>query len=173
MKRYRLILLPAVLLGACAHPKSLAEVEQTVRTKFPEVRQISTTELAAWLNDPARRPPVLLDVRAKREFAVSHLAGARQIDPDEDAAAQVPDVPKDAPIVTYCSVGYRSCRAAAQLLKAGYTNVANLEGSAFAWANEDRPLVTPDGRPTTVVHPYDANWGRLVAPEHRATIARN
>ena len=52
------------------------------------------------------------------------------------------------------------------------THVANLEGSIFAWANEDRPLVQGDGEgagaPTSLVHPYDADWGNLVAPEHRA-----
>ena len=43
--------------------------------------------------------------------------------------------------MTYCAVGYRSAEMATQLRAAGFTNVRNLEGSIFQWANEHRPLV--------------------------------
>jgi hypothetical protein len=46
--------------------------------------------------------------------------------------------------------------------EAGYTNVANLEGSIFKWANEGRALVGPGGSPTRAVHEYDATWGGLL-----------
>jgi hypothetical protein len=47
--------------------------------------------------------------------------------------------------------------------------VQNLEGSIFQWANEHRPLVR-DGQRETRVHPYNAVWGRLLAPEVRAPL---
>ena len=56
-------------------------------------------------------------------------------------------IAKDAPIVTYCSVGYRSGKMAERLQAAGYTNVRNLEGSIFKWANEHRPLVRGESEP--------------------------
>ena len=39
----------------------------------------------------------------------------------------------------------------------------------FEWANEGRPVVR-DGREVEAVHPYDAVWGRLLAPERRADL---
>ena len=140
------------------------EVKARIRREFPQVRQISTAQLADWLADKDRTKPVLLDVRAAEEFDVSHLTGARRIDP---AAQTAPGVNKDAPIVTYCSVGYRSSSLATRLIAAGYTNVQNLEGSIFQWANEGRPLVR-DGKPADKVHPYDKRWGELLRPERRA-----
>ena len=51
-------------------------------------------------------PAVLLDTRAPREYAVSHLRGARWVGYEEFSLARVQDLPKNTPIVVYCSVGY-------------------------------------------------------------------
>ena len=79
------------------------------------------------------------------------------------------EIARDAPIVTYCAVGYRSGVMAQRLRAAGYTRVQNLEGSIFQWANEHRPLV-PDGERVTRVHPFSTARGRLLAPEVRAPL---
>jgi rhodanese-related sulfurtransferase len=142
-------------------------VRHRIAKEFPHVPKLATGELAAWLAEEGRGKPILLDVRAPEEFAVSHLAGARRVDP-EATAAQVP-LPKDAPIVTYCSVGYRSAALAGRLRQAGCTRVQNLDGSIFQWANEDRPLVT-EGKPATQVHPHSTLWGGLVKMERRAPM---
>lgn len=147
-------------------------VNGLVQRRFPDVRAVSTAELSASLEDPVHpgpKPLLLLDVREPAEYAVSHVPGARCFPPGAGATA-LTDWPKDAPVVTYCSVGYRSAALAQRLQAAGFTDVRNLRGSIFAWANEDRPLVDTEGRPTAVVHPYDRTWGTLVAPAHRATI---
>lgn len=71
------------------------------------------------------------------------------------------DIKPDRPIVVYCSVGYRSSILARKLQDKGFTNVYNLEGSIFKWANEGRPLV--QGKVTVhKVHPYNAHWGHLL-----------
>jgi rhodanese-related sulfurtransferase len=147
--------------------EGLRQMKRLVRTRFPEVRQLSAADLAAWLADTNRMPPLLLDVRTGAEFAVSHLPGARRADPKATAAELLPTLPAERPIVVYCSVGYRSSELAARLLRAGRTNVANLEGSIFAWANEGRPLER-NGRPVATVHPYNEQFGRLLKPELRA-----
>src|SRR5262245_37918812 len=117
-------------------PRALDAVRRLVRWRFPTVRQISTAELADWLHDPGRVPPVLLDVRPAKEYAVSHLPEARQVDPNASAAVVVEGLPPDQPIVVYCSAGYRSSALAQRLHAAGRTDVVNLEGSIFKWANE-------------------------------------
>ena len=78
-------------------------------------------------------------------------------------------MPKETPIVTYCAVGYRSGALATKLREAGFTNVRNLEGSIFQWANEHRPLVRED-QPVTTVHPYSSLWGRLLTDDVRAPL---
>jgi len=158
-----LIALPVV---ACGQGIEWWLVNWKVRRDFPKVRRIAPNELSAWLSDNHRRQPVLLDVRTKPEFDVSQIPGARRIDPGADASEI--QLPKDQPIVTYCSVGYRSAALAKKLQEAGYKSVQNLSGSIFQWANEDRPLER-NGRRVEKVHPYDATWGRLLKPERRAS----
>lgn len=139
-----------------------------VRTRFPKVAQLSTAELDAWLQDPKRAKPQVLDAREPAEFAVSHLAGAIRVSPDATAKEILASVDAGRPIVVYCSVGYRSSRLAARLLEAGRKDVSNLEGSIFTWANEGRPLVAGAGKATRLVHPFDRVYGRLLKPECRA-----
>ncbi|MGI8956096.1 MAG: rhodanese-like domain-containing protein [Chthoniobacterales bacterium] len=145
-------------------------LKRTLHRKFTDIPWITTEELAHRMADKDRIPPVLLDVRTPAEYEVSHLKGARQVDPKADAQSAAKAIPKDAPIVTYCSVGYRSGEMAERLRAAGYTRVQNLEGSIFEWANEHRPLVRSDGEHVTRVHPYNAVWGRLLAPNVRAPL---
>ncbi len=146
-------------------------VKAEVRHKFPMVPRLQTGELAAWIADRNRPRPLLLDVREPAEFAFSHLAGARRVDPAADPA-RLADLPKDQPIVAYCSVGYRSAQFAERLRQAGFTDVYNLEGSIFQWAGEDRPL-SRDGQPVKQVHPYSRTWGLLLRPELRAPVPAN
>ena len=146
-------------------------VKRQIAAKFPEVPSITTGELAALLADKRAEKPLLLDVRTRAEFDVSHLQGAHHVEPDSEPAQLQLTVIKQAPIVTYCSVGYRSAAFARKLRAAGFTNVRNLEGSIFQWANEDRPLVK-DGKPAQTVHPYDAIWGTLLKEEKREKIPR-
>lgn len=141
-------------------------LKSLISLRFPGVRWIDRDRLAAWLGEEGGIDVVLLDVRTEEEFAVSHLPGAMRLDPDleEDdlrRLAPVASLARDATIVTYCSVGYRSAAAARQLARAGFGNVFNLEGGIFGWANSGR-AVHRDGKPVAEVHPYDAVWGRLL-----------
>jgi rhodanese-related sulfurtransferase len=144
-------------------------LKRSLRSQFSDVQWISTAQLADWIADRQRPPPILLDVRTRGEWKVSHLPQARLVLPETDPTPAVALLPRNAPIVTYCAIGYRSARAAQRLRAAGYSKVWNLEGSVFQWANEHRPLIH-DGKRVTRVHPYSAFWGRLLAPEARAPM---
>jgi hypothetical protein len=52
---------------------------------------------------------------------------------------------------------------------AAATDVYNLEGSLFQWANEERKLVNSQGIATDNVHPYNWLFGMLISSERRAT----
>jgi rhodanese-related sulfurtransferase len=157
----------ATLAVAYAQGVEWAIVNWKVRHDFPSVRRIESPELARWLEDVKRVQPVLLDVRTKAEFDVSHIHGAQRVDPG--SAASAIELPRDRPIVTYCSVGYRSGAFAQKLQEAGYRNVQNMAGSIFQWANEGHP-VERDGRRVEKVHPYNAKWGRLLKTPLRADV---
>ena len=148
------ILLISTIIGISALAYSqftLTNVEHFVRWRFVTVPQLSTSQLADWLDDNERGPPVLLDVRTREEYEVSHLAGARWVDPDTDPNELLRQLDTNQDVVMYCAVGYRSSKLAAKLIRSGHQQVWNLEGSIFAWAKEHRPLVN-DGKPTTDVH---------------------
>lgn len=102
---------------------------------------------------------VLLDTRAKAEYDVSHLPGARWVGYDDFDLSRVRGVPKDADIVVYCSVGYRSEKVGEKLQAAGYQHVQNLYGSLFEWVNQGNPVVDSSGKSTQRVHAFSRPWG--------------
>jgi rhodanese-related sulfurtransferase len=144
-------------------------LKKSLEHHFPEVAWISTEELANWLADNGRPAPLLLDVRTPEEWNVSHLPGARHAEPKASVESVTAGISKETPIVTYCAVGYRSAEMAKRLRAGGFSNVRNLEGSIFEWANERRPLVRNE-QPVSRVHPYNALWGRLLADDVRAPL---
>lgn len=139
---------------------SWAALDRMIHTQFPAVQQIEPEELASRLEQPNLPQPVLLDTRTQAEFAVSHLANAKQVDPKLETFEHL-GLPLDTPIVTYCSVGYRSSAIANRLQAAGYSNVVNLKGSIFQWANQGRPVYR-SGQSVEQVHPYNSLWGKLL-----------
>ena len=174
LHQFKTVLAFALRLTMCAGVAASAQEEgednimswsmtlKTIRTKFPTVAHISTDTLQSWLDkSPQREPLLLFDVREPEEYAVSHLQGAQPVPSKDEALKALQGAPSDQRIVLYCSVGYRSSELAQFLMKRGYTEIYNLEGSIFAWANEGRPVYQGKER-VQVVHPYDKTWGRLL-----------
>ena len=156
------LMLPLIVACGSSTP-DLDRVMREIREEFPDVRAVTTGQLAGWL---AAEAPALLDVRATDEYAVSHLRSARRALTEPEALEALRGVGKDDRIVVYCSVGLRSARLARALQARGFTCVYNLEGSIFQWANEGRPVYR-DGRKADKVHPFDARWGKLLDPRLR------
>ncbi|MEM0993086.1 MAG: rhodanese-like domain-containing protein [Bacteroidota bacterium] len=116
------------------------------------VEEISVAEAAA-LNEV-----IFLDARAAEEFEVSHIQQARFVGYDQFEMSRVADIPKDAKIVVYCSVGYRSEKISERLVEAGFQDVSNLYGGIFEWKNQDQEVVNEQGE-TEKVHAFDRVWG--------------
>ncbi|RDV16206.1 rhodanese-like domain-containing protein [Pontibacter diazotrophicus] len=106
----------------------------------------------------AENKPLLLDTRTAAEHKVSHLNGARFIAYENFSLSLLKDVPKDTPIIVYCSVGYRSEKIGEQLQQAGFNNVHNLYGGIFEWINQEYPVYNKAGQ-TNKVHAYSSTWG--------------
>lgn len=124
-------------------------IKLLIQLQFPEIKQLSTADLADWLSDDSVSKPIILDARMLKEYEVSHIKNA-QLAPSnlEDL---VKEINFSTPIVTYCSVGYRSTAIARRLQSQGYQNVFNLSGSIFQWVNENRPVYHA-GKPITKIH---------------------
>ncbi len=138
-------------------------IKWLIRLKFSSVKRITTSEFARRLE--AETPDlIILDARGQEEYTVSHLKDAQRV-PAEDPSLVLKDLAKDAPIVVYCSVGYRSAKVAQQLEQAGFRQVFNLEGGLFEWANQGRSMLK-EGQATAQVHPYNATWGKLLNDRH-------
>jgi len=103
---------------------------------------------------------VFLDTREAEEYAVSHIPGARLVPYNGFKVESLEAIPKDAPIVVYCSVGYRSERIGEKLLEAGYTNVHNLYGGIFNWYFEGGELVNMNNDSTDRIHTYNKKWSK-------------
>lgn len=155
---------------ARADGAGLEAIKAKVARDYRGVPQMSTKQLAALLK--AHSGVVLFDVREKGEYAVSHLTGAKQIEPLGWLNSSAGDLVKayggkvkGRTVVFYCSVGVRSSEMAEKvkdaLMASGAKGVYNLSGGIFAWHNERRGLVDAKGK-TDFVHPYDGEWGRLV-----------
>lgn len=141
-----------------------------IKLQFPNVEKISTETLNQWQADASKIQPLLLDARTEEEYAVSHLKTAIPIDLTRKNFSDTL-IPTNTPIVVYCSVGYRSAIVAKKLQKAGFSQVFNLSGGIFEWANEQRPmfqLISEKLHLTTSVHPYNATWGRLLRRQNRS-----
>ena len=102
---------------------------------------------------------VFLDAREESEYEVSHIADAQFVGYDHFDINSVKDIPKNKPIIVYCSVGYRSEKISEQLIAAGYTDVHNMYGGLFEWKNQDYKVIDSTGNQTKKVHAFNKSWG--------------
>ena len=79
------------------------------------MQQLSTIRLARHLE--RHEPVLLIDSRAQDEYLVSHLPGAVWAETPAQLRAAVRATPDTQLIVIYCSVGVRSSKAAAMLMR--------------------------------------------------------
>lgn len=149
-----ILFLLGILSGFFWDNISWEKVNAQIDRKHPSIISISTEELLQSLNSGTL--PVVFDVRSKKEFEISRIPGALHATKAKDI-----ELAKDTPIVAYCSVGVRSADFIEKLRKRGYTQIKNLRGSIFEWANKGYPLIR-EMTPVFTVHPYNQKWGRLL-----------
>jgi monothiol glutaredoxin len=116
--------------------KALA-VENPNAPKAGAVNQLSVRELRGWLD--AGEKVHLYDVRTPDEHRKARIAGATLV--DQQVAAEIEKLPRDARIVFHCHHGGRSQAAAEHFAALGFSNVHNLAGGIDAWSREIDPSV--------------------------------
>ena len=143
----------------------LAKIHQKIIKDIPDMSHISRADLATQLGS---NEILLLDTRPAKEYNISHISGALQVDPNISPKMfhiRFGEALKNKKVIVYCSVGRRSSILGSKLqstaLSAGATSIQNMEGGLFGWHNDNRPLVNASGN-TSGIHPYNVFWGRLI-----------
>jgi rhodanese-related sulfurtransferase len=104
------------------------------------MKQISAPDLAAWLADTGREPPLLLDVREPWEYEKARIEGAQLI-PMREMPGRVAELDQNKEVVAICHHGGRSAQVAMFLEKAGFKKMHNLVGGVDAWSRTVDPTV--------------------------------
>jgi len=104
-----------------------------------EGADIGPAELAAAIE--AGCPPLVLDVRSRREYRRGHVPGAVHL-PFWRIAARHDELPEapEAGIVVYCGHGPRAAIARRGLEKLGYRSVRLLRGHWSGWRRAGLPI---------------------------------
>lgn len=105
------------------------------------MQQLRAQDLAAWLADPQRPAPLLLDVREPWEFGTCHIAGSTPI-PMHLIPVRSDELDDAREIVVICHHGARSMQVALFLEHKGFSKVHNLVGGVEAWACEVDPTMS-------------------------------
>lgn len=104
------------------------------------MKHLSPGDLRAWLDDPGRPQPALLDVREIWEYEICHIAGSRLI-PMRQVLESMTALDPNAETVVICHHGIRSYQIAKVLERQGFGAVYNLSGGVEAWAREVDPTM--------------------------------
>jgi rhodanese-related sulfurtransferase len=106
---------------------------------------LTPAQLVEWMN---RKEARVLDLAGNNDFLKMHIDGAQNVPLDdfspEHKALKALKAAAERPIVVYDRAGVRAEVAAAQLVKAGFKQVATLDGGLDAWLRESLP--TAKGR---------------------------
>lgn len=89
-------------------------------------------------------PPMVLDVRAEKEWLGGHIQGSINI-PLPQLAVRLDEVPANAPVVVHCEGGYRSAIACSILAQAGRKNMSDMVGGIKAWIASKLPTTAVEG----------------------------
>jgi rhodanese-related sulfurtransferase len=99
------------------------------------MKQLTPRDLRAWLDDPTRPKPVLLDVRETWEYEYCHIAGSTLV-PMRHIPANCEALDPNVETVVICHHGIRSYQVAKFLERQGFASVYNLTSGVEGWARE-------------------------------------
>lgn len=157
MKKILTLFLIVVAMYANAQDTSFDKMlKEMYKYSVPLVK---SSQLSEWMKEG---DIYILDAREGKEFKISHIKGAIEVGYDKFDIEKIPsNISKEAKVVIYCSVGYRSERIGEKMMHAGYSNVFNLYGGIFDWTNHGNKVYNEDGE-VKEVHAYNKDWGKWV-----------
>jgi rhodanese-related sulfurtransferase len=111
-----------------------------LKSQFSAVKQLNPTELTLQVN---RHDAVVVDIRTEAEFSKGHITGARHLPLADIEKLQLSGLEKHKaePIILVCQAGMTAQKAAASLLKQGFSTVFVLQGGMGNWTGASLPVV--------------------------------
>ena len=111
-----------------------------LKSMFSPVKQITPTELTLQVN---RHNAQVVDIRAEVDFSKGHITAARNLSLADIEKQQLAGLEKHKaePIILVCQAGMTAQKAAASLIKQGFTKVSVLQGGMGAWTGASLPVV--------------------------------
>ena len=129
--------MPVIAVGSMPQPQ-LSDAIDNFLTSLPrDYYTITNTE--ALKSIVKRDNPLLIDVRQPSEYASGHIPNAINISL-QTLSANLDKIPKDRPVVLYCTSGYRTAMGIMTLQMLGYTNVRGFPPSIQGWKAAGEPL---------------------------------
>lgn len=114
------------------HSPRFLELVNNAKSK---IKEITPKELKQMLNQKEKLN--IIDVREEHEISSGKIPGAIHLCKgviERDIEKVLPDI--RAPMVVYCSGGFRCALVAKNLQEMGYTNVASLNSGLKGWVSE-------------------------------------
>ncbi|MFJ3482641.1 rhodanese-like domain-containing protein [Pseudomonas sp. NPDC090202] len=101
-------------------------------------KSLSTGQLTAMVNNDSA---VVIDVRAKKDYATGHIVGALNF-PQDKLMSRTSELEKykSKTLIIVDAAGQHAGHSASELLKAGFT-AAKLSGGISSWRADNLPLV--------------------------------
>lgn len=137
------------------HAKNKPEIIQgwitSLAGQYPQVKNATAKELKSFYVQ-SDRPLYVIDHRNLEEQMVSIIPGAL---PSRDI--DLKDLPENARIVVYCTIGARSSQYVHNQVKSGKAagrEIYNLAGGILAWTFENGELQNSQKKPTKKVHVF-------------------
>jgi len=130
---------PMPVIALCSMPQpQLSDAIDNFLTSLPR-DYYTITKTEALKSIVKRDNPLLIDVRQPSEYASGHIPNAINISL-QTLTANLDEIPKDRPVVLYCTSGYRTGMGVMTLQTLGYTNVRGFPPSIQGWKAAGEPL---------------------------------
>ncbi len=163
MKRILLLLLLFIFIGT-AHGQNPEGFDKMAENMAGNMDLVITMKEVQKLQKE-NKSITFLDTREYAEYKVSHMKSAIFVGYKKINWDKIRKLDKDAVIVIYCSVGYRSGKIAEKMQDLGFTNAKNLYGGLFNWANNGGLVSTTMGTNTNEIHGFSKNWSKWINRE--------
>lgn len=113
----------------------LQDLMETLTRKH---KLINPSQAVMLMNDEGS---AVIDVREQHEYSEGHIEGARHIPLGKiNERLFELEAYRDAPVIVTCQSGTRAPQACGKLVKAGFSQVYELQGGMVAWEEQKLPV---------------------------------